>query len=145
MANNLEFQGLTDFQKKLLAVAPKENRKEFNKMFRKVGNRGMTHVRREARMKIDAKSGTGNYMKGFKRGKVFEDNEGKIVVRLLNKSPHGHLIEKGRRIVGKDGSEHGFKPGYHIVENGAKNFENSGDYETMLSRGVDELIRKSGL
>lgn len=145
MANNLEFQGLTDFQKKLLAVAPKENRKEFNKMFRKVGNRGMTHVRREARMKIDSNSGTGNYMKGFKRGKVFEDSEGKIVVRLMNKAPHGHLIEYGHRMVTESGEEVGFIPGKHVVENGAKKFQESGDYETMLSRGVDEMIRNAGL
>lgn len=139
----LEFQGLTEFQKDLLEVAQKEMPKEMQKVMKKVANRGATWARREARAKL--KQHTGNYMKGIKSGKAFIDKEDKVVVRILNTAPHGHLIEKGHRMVTKDGREVGFVKGKYIIENAAKHLEKSGDFETLLSRGLDEMLTKKGL
>jgi len=126
----------------LLSLAQEEMPKETKKVLRKVGNRGVTWARRETKAKLNEK--TGNYYKGLKRGKVFKDDEGKLVVRILNTAPHGHLIENGHRLV-RNGREIGFVPGKHIIENAAKNLEKSGDFETLLSRGLDDMIRKKGL
>lgn len=141
----LKFEGLTEFQKDLLEVAQKEMPKEMKKVMKKVGNRGATWARREAKAKVGTQGKDYSYHKKFKSGKPFIDDEGKFVVRILNTSYHGHLIEEGHRMVTKDGREVGFVPGYHIIENAAKNLEKSGDFETLLSRGVDEMLKKKGL
>lgn len=142
---SLEFQGLTEFQKDLLEVAQKDMPKEMNKVMKKAANRGATWARREARSKLKTQP-TGNYMKGIKSGKAFIDNEGKHVVRILNTAPHGHLIEHGHHIRAyKDGPSLGFVPGKFILDNAAKNLEKSGDFETLLSRGLDDMLLKKGL
>lgn len=142
---SLDFQGLTEFQNDLLGLAQKDIPKEMNKTMKKVGNRGATWARRYARAELKTQP-TGKYMKGIKSGKAFIDNEGKHVVRILNTAPHGHLLERGYHIrKEKDGPSLGFVPGKHIIEKAGKQLEDSGDFETLLSRGVDDMIRKKGL
>lgn len=141
----LEFQGLTEFQEDLLEVAQKEMPNEMQKVMRKVGNRGATWARREARAKLKSQP-TGNYMKGIKSGRPFIDNEGKIVVRILNTAPHAHLIEYGHEVKrSKGGPVLGYAHGKYIIENAAKHLDRSGDFETHLSRGFDEMLKKKGL
>lgn len=140
----LEFEGLTEFQEDLLEMAQKTLPRESFKLMRKAGNRLTTHVRREARGAIDHASGTGNYYRGFKRGKVFKDAEGKIVVRAINSAPHAHLIEYGHRLV-RGGREVGFVPGRLIMSAAAKNFDNSGDFEKIVSEELDRMLREHDL
>lgn len=141
---SIEFEGLTEFQEDLLEVAQKTLPREVNKMMGKAGTRLTTHVRREARSAIDHSSGTGNYYRGFKRGKVFKDAEGKIVVRAINSAPHAHLIEYGHRLV-RGGREVGFVPGRLIMSAAAKNFDNSGDFEKIISKELDRMLDEAGL
>lgn len=135
---NLEFKGLTEFQKDLLAVAQVKLPKESFKAMRRIGNRATTHVRRKSRALVKKK--TGNYHKAFKRGKVWKAKGDKIIVRVLNTSPHGHLIEYGHRQVTKDGQEVGFTQGKHVMEYGIKDFDNSGDFERMLGEWLDKML-----
>jgi len=141
---SLEIEGLTELQKDLLVVAQERLPKETNKMMRKAGNRLTTHVRREARSAIDHTGGTGIYYKRFKRGKVFKDSDGKIVVRAINSAPHAHLIEYGYRLV-RGGKEVGFVPGRLIMSAAAKNYDNSGDFEKIVSDELDRMLKENGL
>lgn len=140
---SLEFKGLTEFQKDLLEVAQVKLPKETNKMMRLAGNRMATHVRRVARNKVKRK--TGMYHKRFKRGKVFKDSDGQIVTRVINSSPHAHLIEHGHRQVTPGGREVGFVPGKKVMDSGAKNFDASGDFEKIISKELDRMLSESGL
>lgn len=140
---SIEFEGLTEFQKDLLEVAQNTLPRETNTMMRKAGNRMATHVRRVARAKVNPKTGT--YHKRFKRGKVFKDAEGKIVTRVINSSPHAHLIEKGHRQVTKSGREVGFVPGKFVMDSGSKNFDASGDFEKIISKELDRMLNEAGL
>ncbi|RKD26687.1 hypothetical protein BEP19_15885 [Ammoniphilus oxalaticus] len=143
----IEFEGLSEFQKDLLELAQETLPRETNRIMGRIGTRATTHVRREARAKVgkNGRGPTGNYYKRIKRGRVFKDKEGKIVTRVINSAPHAHLIEYGHKQVTKDGREVGFVPGKHVMSNGAKNFDNSGDFEKMLSDWLDEMLDSKGL
>ncbi|MEK4247597.1 HK97 gp10 family phage protein [Psychrobacillus sp. FSL K6-2684] len=138
-----ELEGLTDFQNDLLEVAQRKLPKESFKIMRKVGSKARTVVAREARSKVKKKSG--NYHKKFKRGKVFRDRDGDIIVRVINSSHHAHLIEDGHRMVTKSGDEVGFVPGKKVVEHGINNFNSSGQFEELISDWLDDLLDSSRL
>lgn len=141
---SIEFEGLTEFQEDLLEVAQKKLPKETFKMVRKAGNKLNTYAKREARSAVDHSSGTGNYYKGFKRGKVFKDKEGRIVVRAINSAPHAHLIEYGYRLV-RGGKVIGYVPGRLIMSAAAKNYDRSGEFEKIISDELDRMLKEHGL
>lgn len=135
---DFKIDGLTNFQKDLLEVAQEKLPKETFGIMRKIGSKARTHVAKEARSKVKKKAGT--YHKKFKRGKVFKDNKGQIIVRVVNSSPHAHLIEHGHRNVTPGGREVGFTTGKKVMEQGIQNFDASGEFENMLSEWLDELL-----
>lgn len=134
----METKGLTEFQKDLLAMAQRKLPKESTKIMRKIGSKARTQVARKARSQVNKV--TGNYHKKWKRGKVFKGNEGELVVRVINSSPHAHLIENGHRMVTHDGDEIGFVQGKKVLEKGMKDFDSSGQFESMLSTWLDDLL-----
>ncbi|PEB56239.1 hypothetical protein CON65_15900 [Bacillus pseudomycoides] len=134
----MEIHGLTEFQRDLLAVAEVKFPKESKKIMRKIGSKARTQVARKARM--DIKKITGNYHKKWKRGKVFKGRGGGLVVRVINSSPHAHLIENGHRQVTKSGQEAGFVPGKKVLDRGMLEFEASGKMDAMLSVWLDDLL-----
>lgn len=139
---SMEFEGLTDFQRDLLEVAQVRLPRETYKIMRKIGSKANTQVKKEARSKV--KKVTGTYHKRFKRGKAFKDADGQIVVRIINSSPHAHLIEHGHRLV-RGGVEVGFVPGKKVMESGMANFDSSGQFDKMLSDWLDEELDKGNL
>lgn len=139
---SIELEGLDDFQRRLLEVAQQRLPKQTKQIMGKIGSKARTAIAKEARSKV--KKDTGTYHKRFKRGKVFKDPEGKIVVRVINSSPHAHLIEHGHRQV-RGGQEIGFVPGKKVMEHGIDNFNNSGQVEKMLSDWLDDLLDSGGL
>ncbi|OMC81869.1 hypothetical protein BK128_21545 [Viridibacillus sp. FSL H7-0596] len=140
---SMEIEGLSEFQRDLLDVAQRRLPRETYKIMRKIGSKARTQVAKHARSKV--KKDSGNYHKKFKRGRVFKDAEGQIVVRVINSAPHGHLIEYGHRQVTKDGHEIGFVPGKKVMEQGMGQFESSGTFDNMLSTWLDELLDSGDL
>lgn len=140
---DMKIDGLTDFQKDLLEVAQRKLPKESFKIMRKIGSKARTQVARHARSKVKKQNNV--YHKRFKRGKVFKDEDGQIVVRVINSAPHAHLIEHGHRQVTKDGREVGFTPGKKVMATGIQKFDNTGEFETMLSDWLDDLLDKGDL
>lgn len=152
----MEIKGLTEFQRDLLktsTTAPKE----MPKILRKIGNKARTVVARKARR--DVKKLTGNYHKSWKRGKVFKGYDGALTVRVINSSPHAHLIEDGhrqvvnpidpntgKRLQGKGiGEEVGFVPGKKVLDKGMREFDDSRVADEMLGDWLDDLLRKNKL
>ncbi|QPQ30985.1 HK97 gp10 family phage protein [Lysinibacillus sp. JNUCC 51] len=135
---DFKLDGLSKFQKDLLEVAQDKLPKETYQIMRKIGSKARSRITKEARSKVKKK--TGNYHKKFKRGKVFKDNQGQIIVRVINSSNHAHLIEHGHRKVTGSGKEVGFTTGKKVMEQGIQNFDGSGEFENMLSDWLDELL-----
>lgn len=139
----MKIEGLTDFQEDLLRTAY-ETPKATASIMRKVGNKAKKKVSKRARR--DVKKDTGNYHKKWKRGKVFEGENGEMVVRVINSSPHAHLIEDGHVIKNeKGGPSLGFVPGKKVLERGMQEFESSGEFSTTAAKELDNLLRKNKL
>lgn len=140
---SMEIEGLTEFQRDLLEVAQRRLPRESYSIMRKIGSKARTLVANKARSEV--KKVTGTYHKRWKRGKVFKGDGGEFVVRVYNSSPHAHLIEDGHRQVTKDGREVGFVQGKKVLEKGIRDFDNSGQFEDMLSDWLDDLLRSGRL
>lgn len=139
---DFDISGLTELQRDLLDVAQNRLPRESYKIMRKVGSKARTAVAKEARSRVEKKSG--NYHKRFKRGKAFKDPDGQFVVRVINSAPHAHLIEHGHRLV-RGGVEVGFVTGKKVLEQGIQKFDNSGQYEKMIADWLDDLLRDGKL
>ena len=138
----MRLEGLTEFQQSLLQTSKKVD-KEVPKILRKVGSKARTVVAKRARQKV--KKLTGNYHKKCKRGKVFRGDSSEWVVRVINSSPHAHLIEDGHKQVNQDGQVVGFVRGKHVLKDGMAEFESSGVTEQMISDWLDDLLESNGL
>lgn len=137
----MKIEGLTDFQNDLLSVE-KNAEKAFKEAMRVSGNKATRLVRKKGKALV--KKDTGNYHKSFKRGKVFKDPAGDITVRVLNTSPHGHLIEDGHRQI-VNGKEVGFVRGKKVIEKGMKEFEQKREDVQEISKALDKLLSDNKL
>lgn len=113
--------------------------KEAKQLMRKAGTKARTIVSRKARQLVRKK--TGNYYRSIKRGKVWTDNSsGEYKVRVYSRSPHGHLLEYGHRIVAHDGTEHGYKEGYHVFERATTEIEK--EWTNIVSTEFNRIMDK---
>lgn len=157
---SFEFEGLTEMQNALLDVAQRRLPKETKKVMRKAGSKMRVYVKRRAKSeKIGVKNEI--YHKKFKRGKVFKNDRGEWVVRVVNSAPHAHLIEHGhKQVVQKGrtrksdgryiayrraGQQVGYVPGKKVMEKGSRDFENSGQYDEILGKWLDDLLKDGKL
>lgn len=131
----MSFQELSDTLLKLSKEI--DNGKSAKKFLQKAGNKLKKKTVEQAQRSV--KKYTGTYIKSIKRGKVY-DFKGNLSIRTYSASPHAHLIENGHRIVTPSGREKGFKPGYHVFEKAAKNFEDefAEDTENFIQELLDD-------
>lgn len=135
--------GLTDFQKALVSTERNLD-KSMREAMRVEGNKATAYVRKKAKNEVKKK--TGNYQKGFKRGKIFIGNDGAVTVRVYNGSPHAHLIEDGHEMVSKTGEKLGrFVHGKQILKKGIAEFEQTFDPAKNFADAIDRLLEKNKL
>ncbi len=134
----LDLRELDDFVNELQSLE-KYFPRQARRLIMRIGSKARTIVLKKAKSLVKKKKG--NYYKSIKRGKPWKDdgtNEHKI--RVYTRANHAHLIEKGHRIVGKDGSEHGFKEGYHVFDEGEKEIERQ--WDKMARDEFDKILDK---
>lgn len=139
MADAFDIGELSEFTRDLLSVANDLDRgKHASKFLRKEGNKLRKETLKEAKTKVKKK--TGNLFKGILRGKVYKFQGKDLSVRVYGGHPayHIHLLNHGHRIVGKDGTEHGFKEGEHFFESAEANFKN--EYFADVENFIDDLL-----
>ena len=132
---------LNEYSLKLLKLAEKTMPKECNKFMKNEASKLNSKAKNKARKEVKKK--TGNYMKGFKKGKkVYEYGDTKYNIRVYNSAPHAHLIEYGHEIVGHEtGKEKsGYVKGKFVLENASREFE--GQFEKDTYDLVDVLLDK---
>ncbi|BBI32485.1 HK97 gp10 family phage protein [Cohnella abietis] len=117
----------------LQRLFPKESRK----LMQRSGNKARSVVVDKAKQIVKKK--TGNYLKSIKRGKVWVSEDG-TKVRVYSAAPHAHLIEKGHRIVDKDGTEHGFVAGVHVFDKAEREIESQ--WGTILEQEFNRIMSK---
>lgn len=130
---------LEDLEKEVLRLARKYPKKA-KKFLQKQGNKLKAKAKKKAKSKVKVKKG--NYLKGFKRGKVYKYKGEEDTVRVYNSMPHAHLIENGHIIKDKTGKEHGFKKGEHILEDSQREFQD--EFLKAADNFIDEVIKNGG-
>ena len=142
--SGFDFEELSDYEKRLIKIAEKDYPKACERFMRKEAGNAVKHFKQHAKGVV--KRQTGNYLKGFKKGrKVYEWIDAKYNILVHNTAPHAHLIENGHRAVTKDGKDTGkFVPGKHIVENASKTFEKqyAKDIEDVLLAQIEKEMSK---
>ncbi len=130
----IEIEGIDEFVKEMTEIVSREYPKKVKKMMQKSGNKLRKKVVSKARTKVKKK--TGNYIKGFKRGKVYKYNGNEDAVRVYNSAPHAHLIEYGHRLVTRKPvlKEIGFVKGYHVLD-GIKE-----DFEEEFNKDIEDML-----
>lgn len=130
---------LDGLEKEVLKLAKKYH-KETKKFLQKQGNKLKGVAKKIAKSKVKIK--TGNYMRGFKRGRYYKYNGEDDCIRVYNYMPHAHLIEKGHIIKDRTGKEHGFKKGYFVLEQAHKDYYD--EFVNSTEGFVDEVIKNGG-
>lgn len=136
----IDTSGLDDFQKEMLKFIQDKLPKETYQFMRKAGTKGRAYIAKRSRAVIKRK--TGNYQKGWKRGKAYKrGGTDSYEIQIRNSAPHAHLIEYGHRIVSKDGKDtEKFVPGVKVLEEGSKEFES--EYFNMVEKFIDDVLDK---
>lgn len=117
-----------DFADSMLKLAEKQMPKSCKKFLRDEGNDLRNKVKNLAKSTVRKK--TGNYIKGFKRGKIiYSYGDVKYNIRVYNSSNHAHLIENGH-VQWSGGKQVGFTKGKHILEKASKLFEDEFEKHT---------------
>ncbi|MBB6218186.1 hypothetical protein HNQ80_004326 [Anaerosolibacter carboniphilus] len=137
MAESFDIKELDQFANDILNLAEKKMPKEVKKFLTKEGAKLNRKVKKKAQSKVKKK--TGNYMKGFKKGKPYKYKGDEWALRVYNGAPHAHLIEHGHAVV-RDGKEIGFAKGKKVLEESAKEFE--GEFYQDVDKLVDEMLDK---
>lgn len=132
-----DFQELDEFADTLISNAMRDHPKKIKKFLNKQGFALRRKTRETAKVKVRKRTGT--YHKSFRKGKVYnyKGDKNNQAVRVYNNAPGAGAIEVGRKYKKKDGSEW-FKPGLHVMETAAKEFEP--EYLSALDGFLDELV-----
>ncbi|SET55547.1 Bacteriophage HK97-gp10, putative tail-component [Natronincola peptidivorans] len=137
---DIEDVGMDEFRE-TLSYFEKNFPRESKKMMNRVGTRIRAIIKKKANQVVDKK--TGNYYKSIKKGRVFESGYKELTVRVFPSykiAPHAHLIEKGHRNVGKDGSENGYTPGKYIFDKAGREIDSL--YTKIVEKELDKAFKK---
>lgn len=126
---------LDDYSKDLLKLANETYPKKAKSMILKQGTKFKIQVQKRAA--TDVNTNSGDYKKGFKRGKHYKF-DGVDAVRVYSSDRKAHWMEHGREIVDRNGTSHGFVPGKHVLEKTAKAFEEN--FEKACGEFLDQLL-----
>lgn len=129
------------FERDLLKLASDFKGGKDTKAFLKKQGRKLNKKQREKVSSLtDKKTGNLSAAKSFKTGKVYKFYSDDLSVRAYSKSSHGHLIDKGHRMIGKDGSEKGFVSGVGFMDKAQRDFEEENYQDTQ--NFIDEMLDK---
>lgn len=140
MADGFDIGELTDFEKNIMKLANDTMPKESRKFLRKEGKSLLQETQSEA-IFSGVKHKSHKYYDSIKVGKVYKyKGNGALANRVYASSSHSHLIEKGHRMVTKDGKEVGFVKGYNVFESAEKRFRET--YFSDVQKFIDDVLDK---
>lgn len=138
--SGFEIEGMDELQRNFNSIVTRGFPKETEKFMKKEASKLVRRMKKLAESRVNRVSG--NYMRGFKRGrKVYKWSDNSMNIRTYNSSPHAHLIEDGYRLTAVNGKFIRFIPGKHVIADAAKEFEDqfAKDVENDM---VDYIIKQ---
>lgn len=144
-----DFSDLSEFSKDCLNLAKEMYPKQVKKFLKDEGKKQTKLAKSMAKKAFKTK--TGNYLKGFKTGKVYK-YDGDDCVRTYNSMPHAHLLEFGHEIVprgkkgqsNKGGSSIGKAQGKEVLKETNEKFQETfyKDVEDFVGDFLDKGLDK---
>lgn len=138
MSDGFDTRELSAFARNFIDKTSREYPNKTKKFLRTEGNKLKKRVK--AKAKSAFKSKTGNYQKGWKRGKPYKYNSDEDAIRVYNSKPHAHLLEHGHRIVTRSGKELGFAKGTPVAKEAEQEFQT--EFIDDCEKFVDELLNE---
>lgn len=135
---NLDLTELSEFNTQILRLVHDKYPKEAKNFLRKAGNKMRSNLRSAYKRKTRKK--TGNLLKGVMRSPVYIYRTNEYQVRVYNKAPHAHLIERGHVYYWRGRPTDKYVKGRHIVGIESQNFDKT--FVEYADKFVDELLKK---
>lgn len=129
---DIEFKGLNELMEDF-----KKAEEKVPYLGEKVLKKGMNKCKKLSKEKTPiSKHGKKHLKDSYKVLKVEYTRDG-MNIKMTNKSPHFHLVEKGHRIVSPyTGEEKGFVPGAYMVK------RSMAEMETIFPKQVERMVKK---
>ncbi|MCD3206775.1 HK97 gp10 family phage protein [Clostridium botulinum C] len=102
----------------------------------KILKKGMNKVKKLSKEKTPYRNKSKKHIRDSYKILPIEYESNGMNIKMTNKSPKFHLIEKGHRLVTKTGREIGFVPGQHMVE------RSMAEMEEEFPKQVEKMIKK---
>lgn len=132
---------LDDLEKDIIELANDvSGGKHAKKFLRKQGAK-LNKANKSRAKSVNIGKKTGNFMKGFKKGKPYKFKSNQWSIRAYNSSSHAHLLEDGH-IQYSHGEEVGFTEGKHFMEKAREDIKDG--YYDDVQEFIDDLIDSHG-
>lgn len=145
----IEIQGMDEFESELLKLAQERLPRQSKNFLQRAGNKLRQKAREAYKADIQRtkkQGGTGNLLKGLKRGRAYKYNDEAFQVRVKNTAPHAHLFEHGHRMIDHDGKpakRTRYVKGRHTMGRVARSFE--GEFAQMAEQFTTDLVNEGKL
>ncbi|MCD3234323.1 HK97 gp10 family phage protein [Clostridium botulinum D/C] len=128
---NFSFNGLNEIIEEF-----KEAEKRVPDLSEKVLKKGMNKAKKLSKEKTPYRDKSKKHIRDSYKILPIEYESNGMNIKMTNKSPKFHLIEKGHRIVTRSGVEKGFAAGVHMVERSME------EMEEEFPKQVEKMVKK---
>lgn len=142
MSIEFKLSGLNEFEKTLVDMIEVKYPEEVKKILYELADDLQSEVAKRTPVGTEKKAKTKRLANKWKVGRVRKE-KGEFYIEVYNNSPHAHLIEDGHRVVGKDGSDHGWWEGRHMLLISTKMLEER--LEPRLQGWLNEMLEELAL
>lgn len=141
MTVKLEFEGLDAFEKALVDTITRKYPEEAKAFLHQCGAELMEDAEKRTPVGTEKKRKTQRLANRWRLTRAKKSRgQDEVFVEVGNTARHAHLIEDGHRIIGKDGSEHGFQPGVHMLKTAAERMDKS--FKPKLDAWLDKVLEE---
>lgn len=142
MSVKFDLTGFDEFEKTLVDMIEVKYPEEVKKILYELADELKAETVKRTPVGTEKKAKTKRLANKWKVGRV-RKHKGEFYIEVYNNAPHAHLIEDGHRIVGKDGSDHGWWEGKHMLLISTKQLEER--LEPRLQAWLNEMLEELSL
>ncbi|AWZ50025.1 hypothetical protein C3495_14370 (plasmid) [Clostridiaceae bacterium 14S0207] len=128
-----KFNGLDEIMEEF-----KEAERKVPDVSEKVLKKGMNKARKLSKEKHNGKTGRKHINSSYKILPIEFESDG-MNIKMTNTRPNFHLVERGHRLVTKNGKEIGFVQGKHMVERSMEEMEE--EFPKMLKKEIKKILK----
>lgn len=142
MSIKFDLTGFDELEKTLVDMIEVKYPEEVRKMLYELADDLKAEAAKRTPVGTEKKAKSKKLANKWRVGRVKKE-KGDFYIEVYNNAPHAHLIEDGRRIVGKDGSDHGWWEGRHMLLISTKQLEER--LEPRLQAWLNETLEELSL